>query len=159
MANNNGNLHNAKKAKNDEFYTQYSDIEAELMHYPNAFRGKVVYCNCDDPLKSNFFKFFYDHFHVLGLKKLICTGYNKDGHGIKCVYEGRIKQKERKPLVLTKKYDPEKYPKYDNYDAIECGRVEDIPIDYDGVIGTPITVLSHKKNGGMLSFEIEKQEN
>lgn len=85
---NNSNLQKAKKAKNDEFYTRYEDIEAELIHYPDAFKNKVVYCNCDDPLKSNFFKYFYDHFHQLGLKKLIATGYNKDGHGIKCVYEG-----------------------------------------------------------------------
>lgn len=84
----NKNLNKAKKEKNDEFYTQYADIEKELIHYPNAFKDKVVYCNCDDPTKSNFFKYFYDHFHELGLKKLIATGYNKDGRGIKCVYEG-----------------------------------------------------------------------
>ena len=84
----NSNLNKAKKEKNDEFYTQYADIEKELINYPNAFKDKVVYCNCDDPTKSNFFKYFYDNFYTLGLKKLIATGYNKDGRGIKCVYEG-----------------------------------------------------------------------
>ena len=88
MARNNANLHKARKEKNDEFYTRYEDIHKELIHYTEYFKGKVVYCNCDDPLKSNFFKYFYDHFHELGLKKLIVTSYNKNGKGIKCVYEG-----------------------------------------------------------------------
>lgn len=139
-------------------YSLYKDIEAELIHYPDAFRGKTVYCNCDDPLKSNFFKYFYDHFHQLGLKKLIATGYNKDGRGIKCVYEGRQKVLDDKKLILTKKYDPEKYPKYDNYDAIECGKVADIPYDYDGVIGVPITVLQYKTSSDNLTFYVKKDE-
>ena len=71
----NANLHKAKDAKNDEFYTQLSDIENELRHYKEHFRGKVVYCNCDDPYENNFFKYFAMNFNSLGLKKLIATGY------------------------------------------------------------------------------------
>ena len=58
MATKNNNLHNAKKQKNDEFYTLLTDIEQELKHYKEHFRNKVVYCNCDDPIESNFFKYF-----------------------------------------------------------------------------------------------------
>lgn len=71
----NRNLHNASKAKKDEFYTQLVDIEKELMHYKEQFRNKVVYCNCDDPFESNFFKHFAMNFKTLGLKKLIATSY------------------------------------------------------------------------------------
>lgn len=72
----NKNLNAAKVAKKDEFYTQLSDIERELKHYWQHFRGKVVLCNCDDPYESNFFKYFALRFNQLGLKKLICTCYN-----------------------------------------------------------------------------------
>lgn len=255
MAKNN-NLHNAKKAKNDEFYTRLEDIEKEMCHYREHFRGKVIYCNCDDPKESNFFKFFSLQFEFLGLKKLISTGYKENGHGIAYIYEGdknennlpddseirtyelqgngdfrseecieflkeadvvvtnppfslfreyvsqlveygkkfliignknAITYKEifplinenklwlgvyspseyilpngektksvsglcrwftnlehdhrNRPLDLTQRYDPRYYPKYDNYDAIECSKVMDIPRDYDGVIGVPITFL------------------
>lgn len=71
----NKNLHNAKVAKKDEFYTQLCDIENELKHYKKHFAGKVVYCNCDDPLASNFFKYFFLNFKHLGLKELITTCY------------------------------------------------------------------------------------
>lgn len=75
----NSNLTSAKKAKNDEFYTQYPDIQKEigayLMYDPDTFRGKVVYCNCDDPYESNFFKYFVLNFNELGLKRLITTSY------------------------------------------------------------------------------------
>lgn len=266
MAKNN-NLHNAKKAKNDEFYTRLEDIEKEMCHYREHFRGKVIYCNCDDPKESNFFKFFSLQFEFLGLKKLISTGYKENGHGVAYVYEGdkngnnlpddseirtyelqgngdfrseecieflkeadvvvtnppfslfrevvaqlvdynkkflllgnnnaitykeifplimsnkmwlgysnnktmefvlsdsyekwdRIENGKKigkvpaiswftnlehdhrnRPLDLTQRYDPRYYPKYDNYDAIECSKVMDIPRDYDGVIGVPITFL------------------
>lgn len=56
----NANLHSAKNAKKDEFYTQLADIENELKHYESHFKDKVVYCNCDDPLASNFFKYYND---------------------------------------------------------------------------------------------------
>ena len=72
----NGNLHKAKEQKNDEFYTQYEDIQKELNHYEQHFKGKTVLCNCDDPFESNFCKFFLRNFNHLGLKRLICTSYN-----------------------------------------------------------------------------------
>ena len=65
----------AKKRKKDEFYTQLVDIENELKHYKEHFKGKVVLCNCDDPRKSNFFKYFADNFEKLQLKRLIATCY------------------------------------------------------------------------------------
>jgi hypothetical protein len=68
-------LENAKKNKADEFYTQLPDIEAEMRHYKEQFRGKVVFCNCDDPFESNFFKYFALNFNYLGLKKLMATCY------------------------------------------------------------------------------------
>lgn len=270
----NSNLSNAKKAKNDEFYTQLTDIEKELKYYRNEFKGKVVYCNCDDARESNFFKFFSMNFEFLGLKKLITTGFKADGHGVALVYEGdkngnhivdddevqvvelegngdfrseeciaylkeadivvtnppfslfreyvaqlmeygkkfliignmnaitykeifpfikenkiwagckgfsggmdfnvdeknydasKEKQKSKivngkivknimgciwftnlphnkrnTPLDLYRKYSPESYPKYDNYDAIEVSKVSDIPMDYNGVMGVPISFL------------------
>ena len=72
----NADLHAAGVAKKDEFYTQYEDIQNELNHYENQFRGKTVLCNCDDPFESNFCKFFLRNFNYLGLKRLICTSYN-----------------------------------------------------------------------------------
>ena len=71
----NKNLNEAKTNKKDEFYTQLSDIERELKHYKKHFKGKVVYCNCDDPRVSNFFHYFSFNFEKLGLKKLIATCY------------------------------------------------------------------------------------
>lgn len=75
----NKNLTSAKKAKNDEFYTQFADIQKEVEAYleynPDTFRGKVVYCNCDDPYESNFFRYFVLSFKRLGLKQLITTSY------------------------------------------------------------------------------------
>ncbi|MBR4345987.1 MAG: adenine-specific methyltransferase EcoRI family protein [Oscillospiraceae bacterium] len=75
MANNNKALSAAGQAKKDEFYTQLVDIENELRHYKEHFKGKTVLCNCDDPYESNFFKYFAINFNHLGLKKLICTCY------------------------------------------------------------------------------------
>jgi len=75
----NKNLTNAKRVKNDEFYTQYSDIQKEIEAYleydSDVFRDKVVYCNCDDPFESNFFRYFVLNFNKLGLKQLITTSY------------------------------------------------------------------------------------
>ena len=262
----NVSLSNAKRAKNDEFYTQLSDIENELKYYKSHFAGKVVYCNCDDARESNFFRFFQKKFNDYGLKKLITTSYNENGHGSVLVYEGdtngngklddnevkvselkgngdfrskeciellkeadivvtnppfslfreyiatlvqynkkflvignqnAITYKEIFPLIKENKlwtgnnmvktfrvpqvtnkncevlpngeiiakfgsicwftnlphhkrltelycgetYSEEKYPKYDNYDAIEVSKVCEIPKDYDGVMGVPITFL------------------
>jgi len=75
----NSNLTNAKKVKNDEFYTQYGDIQKEIEAYleynPEVFKSKVIYCNCDDPYESNFFRYFILNFEKLGLKQLITTSY------------------------------------------------------------------------------------
>lgn len=73
---NNTNLHRANKSKEDEFYTQLEDIEKELKHYRNDFKDKVIFCNCDDPYESNFFKYFAMNFNTFGLKKLIATCYS-----------------------------------------------------------------------------------
>lgn len=73
----NKNLHKANQAKKDEFYTQLVDIEKELKHYKEQFHGKIVYCNCDDPFESNFFKYFAANFKSLKLKKLITTSFVK----------------------------------------------------------------------------------
>jgi hypothetical protein len=75
----NKSLGAAKKAKNDEFYTQYSDIQKEVESYleyaPDTFHDKIIYCNCDDPFESNFFRYFALNFNRLGLKRLITTSY------------------------------------------------------------------------------------
>ena len=277
MAGNNSNLGAAKRAKNDEFYTQLTDIEKELRHYRGHFKGATVLCNCDDPFESNFFKFFVLNFKRLGLKKLIATCYegsavaeyrdgkakpykavvttvrdttgdggvdmedvrnlfelgenelvelegdgdfrseeclalldeadivvtnppfslfreyvavlmehqknfvivgNKNAITYKEIFpllkddsvwlgsespsefftpDGMTKRvngltrwftnldikKRHEELILVKKYagHEDEYPKYDNYDAIEVSKVADIPFDYDGVMGVPITFL------------------
>ncbi len=102
-------LQKAKKAKSDEFYTQLCDIERELQHYPNGFKGKTVYCNCDDPHISNFFRYFKDHFHELGLKRLIASCYKEQKnnlfesyhgeHGCYCEYTGIEEQLTTIPFV------------------------------------------------------------
>ena len=246
----NTHLSNAKKAKNDEFYTMLSDIEKELKHYRKHFKNQVVFCNCDDPTYSNFWKYFHLNFEFLGLKKLITTHYSKDKPSYKMEYSGgndvdcekglkiplkgngdfrsqectnileqsdivvtnppfslfreyvaqlqrfnkkfiiignqnAVTYKEIFPLIkdnklwlgynhvkefmqrngiikkfgnviwntncsiskqyeelfLTEKYTPEKYPKYDNYDAINVDKVSEIPKDYNGVMGVPISFL------------------
>lgn len=243
--NNSSKLNNAKNTKNDEFYTQYEDIEKELKFYENAFKNKVVYCNCDDPEKSNFTKFFEVNFSKLKLKKLISTCFNANGNGKisitekdKLKYQGYLKnngdfrsnetiqllkesdivvtnppfslfrefvdilmhnqkdfliignsnaitykncfnyvinnklwlgqncvrwfidakgklvegarsfwfsninnQKRNKKLLLSKKYNSKDYITYDNYNAIEISKTKDIPLDYSGIMGVPITFL------------------
>ena len=83
----NKTLNAAKAAKNDEFYTQLSDIENELRHYKEHFRGKTVLCNCDDPRVSNFFKYFALNFEHLGLKRLITTCYKNQDIDLFSQYE------------------------------------------------------------------------
>ncbi len=273
-------LHAANRAKQDEFYTQLPDIEKELKHYRKHFRGKTVYCNCDDPTISNFYRYFYLKFERLGLKKLITTCYKNQqidlfsshdmetaagveyvgngtestvfqlkedgdfrsreciellkqadivvtnppfslfreyiaqlvehdkkflvignmnaitykeifpliksgrlwlGHGpagkdmlfdvpqdyarelvetkregsayrlVDNIVKGRLgnaswftnldHKKRNEELVLFKRYSPEEYPKYDNYDAINVNKTEHIPVDYAGEMGVPITFL------------------
>ena len=70
-------LHRAKANKRDEFYTLYPDIERELTHYTSHFKYKVIFCNCDDPRTSSFFKYFADNFHDFSIKKIICACYRK----------------------------------------------------------------------------------
>ena len=81
----NANLNKAKNAKNDEFYTRYEDIEAEVMEYKEQFRDKTVYLPCDDPAekKSEFWSFFVNNFDAFGLKKLIATHYEENGQAYK----------------------------------------------------------------------------
>lgn len=74
----NKGLQEAGKAKKDEFYTQLSYIEKEIGAYKEHFRGKTIFCNCDDPLESNFFFYFAQNFEFLGLKKLISTHYHSE---------------------------------------------------------------------------------
>ena len=276
----NKSLHAANRAKQDEFYTQLPDIEKELKHYRKHFRGKTVYCNCDDPTISNFFLYFELNFAKLGHKKLITTCYKNRqtemfskhdmetaagveyvgngtertvfqlkedgdfrsreciellkqadivvtnppfslfreyiaqlveydkkfvvigsmnaitykeifplikngrlwlGHGpagkdmlfdvpedyatelvrnkkegsayrlVDGVIKGRLGnavwftnldyKKRHEDLILYKKYSPDEYPKYDNYDAINVDKTADIPVDYAGEMGVPITFL------------------
>jgi hypothetical protein len=98
--NNSISLHDSRANKNDEFYTQYLDIENELKHYKEKFKNKVVYCNCDDPEISNFYMYFSNNFDHLKLKKLICTHYSKDETTYKLVLEkdrnkdGKINSKD-----------------------------------------------------------------
>src|SRR3954469_12670662 len=94
----NRSLTDARRAREDEYYTRLTDIERELRHYKSHFTGKVVYCNCDDPRVSNFFHYFSYNFERLGLKKLITTCYrsqqadlfsqNDSEHAIYLEYEG-----------------------------------------------------------------------
>ena len=251
----NTNLHAAKVAKNDEFYTRFEDINFEINlvehGYRPFFKDKIVYCNCDDPEESNFWKFFKARFNGLKLKKLISTHYDQEGKSsYKLEYDGErvvkseldgngdfrspecvellkesdivvtnppfslfrefvallmkyekkfviignknaITYKEIFPLIkdnkvwlgytspnefiipggeitkqvtglcrwftnleIPKRHEPMllggsyergskkgMFPKYDNYDAINVDRVCDIPEDYDGVMGVPITFL------------------
>ena len=248
----NDNLHKAKDAKNDEFYTRIEDVAEELRHYKKHFAGKVVLCNCDDPTWSAFWRYFHLNFAELGLKKLISTHYDHTEPTYKMEYEGgddndvevgvktslegngdfrskecldlldecdivvtnppfslarayaqclrehgkqfviigdlnwitykeifpmlkdneiwlgyssvkefvqpdgTIKkfgnklwytnldiQKRHEKLILWKHFTPEEYPAYLNVDnAINVDSVDNIPFDYYGIIGVPITFLS-----------------
>lgn len=88
MAQKNKNLHAAKNVKNDEFYTQLTDIEKELRHYKHHFKDKIVFCNCDDPTWSEFWRYFHLNFAELGLKKLISTHFDFNEPTYKLEYEG-----------------------------------------------------------------------
>lgn len=114
----NKNLHKAHNAKKDEFYTQLADIENELKHYKDQFRSKVVYCNCDDPFESSFFKYFAANFNAFGLKKLITTSYVKSP-----IVGGQL------PLFEVEGLKPEGKEPF----KIEIKEVKDL--DSDGAIG------------------------
>lgn len=213
----NKNLNHAKSAKNDEFYTQYKDIENELQHYTKHFKNKIVYCNCDTA-ESNFVKYFQNNFDALGLKDLLYSsndfrspesiellekcdivvtnppfslfipfvnqimengkkfliigninaiagkdvfGYFKEERlwfgawkkdiefitpngkkKIKVRWFTNLEYENQYPeLTLKEQYDPQKYPKFDNYDAISVKKVREIPYDYNGMMGVPITFV------------------
>lgn len=125
----------AKAAKQDEFYTQYVDIQKEVEAYlefdPDTFRGKVVYCNCDDPFESNFFKYFAANFNKLGLKKLITTSYDGSpiaGAQLSFGEYGESTNKRRKPQAI----------------ALEIEQVKDI--NGDGATGIEDVKLFLERN-------------
>lgn len=101
----NNNLKQAKNSKNDEFYTQLSDIEKELWHYKEHLKDKIIFCNCDDPEESNFFRYFGLNFEYLGIKKLITTHYEENKTSYK--------------LEITKWFDLNNDWKIDFKDAIK----------------------------------------
>ena len=130
MAGNNSNLSAAKRAKNDEFYTQLTDIEKELRHYRKHFRGATVLCNCDDPFESNFFKFFVLNFIRLGLKKLIATCY--EGSAVAEYRDGKAKPYK---AVVTTVYDTTGDGGVDMEDVrnlFELGENELVELEGDG---------------------------
>ncbi|MEM6586692.1 MAG: adenine-specific methyltransferase EcoRI family protein, partial [Pseudomonadota bacterium] len=125
-------LSKAKSAKQDEFYTQLSDIENELRHYREQLRGKVVLCNCDDPYESNFFRYFALNFNALGLKKLIST-----------CYDGSSVAGDRLPLLDIEGLKPEGRQPY----AVEITNVPDG--NGDGAIDLTDVELLLKSNGNV----------
>ena len=132
----NSNLHKANKVKKDEFYTHLIDIEKELKHYKDQFRGKVVYCNCDDPFESNFFKYFAANFNALGLKKLITTSYVKSpivGGQLPLFEVEGLKPSGKEPF----KIEITKVPDTDNDGAINLDDVEYL-LKHDKNTATPL---------------------
>lgn len=105
-------LDSAKYNKKDEFYTLYKDIEKELSLYTNHFKGKIVYCNCDNPKYSNFWKYFYNNFKHLHLKKLIATYYNPNGNAYAWEYGGNDKALSVTPLLGTGDFASDECIKY-----------------------------------------------
>ncbi|MEG2749878.1 MAG: adenine-specific methyltransferase EcoRI family protein, partial [Acinetobacter sp.] len=104
-ANSNKTLSKAKRAKQDEFYTQLNDIANELRHYRSQLEGKVIYCNCDDPFESKFFQYFALNFNALKIKKLITTSYIKSpiaGNELPLFADlnGKNKNQEKQPIVV-----------------------------------------------------------
>lgn len=118
---NNKNLHKAKKAKNDEFYTRYVDIENEMVHYKDQLKGLWVYCPCDAEW-SNFWKFFVDNFDEYGLRHLTATHIEMDGsQSERLDYDG----KEVKRVLLKGNGD---------FRSAECTRIKN---ECDIVITNP----------------------
>ena len=95
-------LTKAKRNKKDEFYTQLSDIEKELRHYKDHFFDKHIFCNCDDPEFSNFWRFFALNFNQLGLKRLTSTHYEENGQSYRLdIYRDVPEEAKNKPTFLT----------------------------------------------------------
>ena len=123
----NASLSLAKKAKKDEFYTQLSDIEKELSHYKEHFRGKTVLCNCDDPRVSNFFRYFALNFEHLGLKRLITTCYKNQNidffttseceKAVYLIYDG---DKENNGIIDPSKIDVKTLKGDGDFRSAEC---------------------------------------
>lgn len=128
----NRNLTKAKREKNDEFYTQYPDIQKEVEAYleydPNTFRDKVVYCNCDDPYESNFFRYFVLNFKKLGLKQLITTSYKPSPIAntqleLFAGFEATPERQKGRPKVTANKFIINKVGKIESSDELS---LEDI---------------------------------
>lgn len=142
----NKNLTNAKRIKNDEFYTQYQDIQREVEKYveynPDVFRGKVVYCNCDDPFESNFFKYFANKFKSYGLKKLITTSYAGSP-----IAETQLQlfsnEEDNKKKGLSGRKNKKAY-------KIEINEVSDLTKDGTTNLDDVKWLLKHKKNASSL---------
>lgn len=92
---NNQNMHKAKVAKDDEFYTRMEDVEKEVSLYSQYLKDKVIYCNCDDPYVSNFFRYFANNFKDLGIKKVIATCYNNGKGAFKAILEHQVEDVEK----------------------------------------------------------------
>lgn len=134
----NTSLRKADKAKNDEFYTQLADIELELKHYRKHLAGKTIFCNCDDPYESNFFKYFAMNFNYLGLKKLVATCYM----GSPVVGE-QFEQLSIFDILPSEENTPKKFPY-----KIEITEVVDI--NGDGAVDlTDVEYLLRNKNNVM----------
>jgi len=127
----NKNLHKAGKDKKDEFYTQLNDIANELRHYRNQLEGKIIFCNCDDPFESNFFKYFAANFNALKIKKIIATSY------VKSPIVGK-----QLPLLKIEGLKPEGKEPY----LVEINEVPDL--NNDGAISLDDVeyLLKHNKN-------------
>lgn len=136
----NKNLHRANRAKKDEFYTQLIDIENELKHYKEQFKNKIVYCNCDDPFESNFFKYFAANFNALKLKKLIATSYSGSpivGRQLTLDKIAGLKPKGKEPF----KIEINEVPDMDEDGAIDIDDVKQL-LEHNKNTATPL------KDGG-----------
>lgn len=127
----NKNLHNVNKAKQDEFYTQLNDIANELKYYRSQLKGKTIFCNCDDPFESNFFKYFAANFNALKIKKLIATSYVKSP-----IVGGQL------PLLKIEGLKPEGKEPY----LVEINEVPDLNNDGAVSLDDVEYLLKHNKN-------------
>ena len=146
----NSNLGKAKTAKKDEFYTQYVDIQKEVEAYlefaPDTFRGKVVYCNCDDPFESNFFKYFAANFNKLELKKLVTTSYDGSpiaGQGTLFPEYNEGNGKRQKPKALAVILDHVK-----DEDGDGAANIDDVKIFLKRNKAARIALKADDKYGG-----------
>lgn len=145
----NSNLTSAKRAKNDEFYTQYHDIEKEITAYieynPDLFRGKTVLLPCDDPEWSNFTKYFAQNFEQLGLKKLISTSYAPESKKYKTYYQPSLFE------VNDPQFDQSKTTKNGKIFTLTHDKMGDGKVDVDDLEWTYL-----KGDGDFNSDEIKK---